>query len=88
MNEYKEECMRRFKETQKYQKYDKEDLVDELYEKNQEIERLNNIINELVLSCYGSDMSLAEFENIWKIAFNEKYNPEEIDKLKELKEDK
>ena len=59
-------------------------IIDKCHDK--EIERLNNIINELVLSCYGSDMSLAEFENIWEIAFNKKYNPKEIDKLKELKE--
>lgn len=70
-----------------------QDLINERNNQNKrieqlvlEIERLNNIINELVLSCYGSDMSLGEFENIWGIAFNKKYNPEEIDKLKELKE--
>lgn len=66
--------------------FEYQQLKNELEEKDKEIDRLNNIIDELVLSCYGSDMSLAEFENIWEIAFNKKYNPKEIDKLKELKE--
>lgn len=48
---------------------------------NVKIDRLNNVINELVLNCYNSDMSYREFEGIWQIAFNEKYNP---DKIKEL----
>ena len=46
MSEYKEECMKRFNETQKYQKYDKEDLIDELYEKDKLLEQKENIIKE------------------------------------------
>ena len=47
ISEYKEECMRRFKETQKYQKYDKEDLIDELYEKDNLLQQKENIIKEV-----------------------------------------
>ena len=47
ISEYKEECMRRFKETQKYQKYDKEDLIDELYEKENQLQQKENIIKEV-----------------------------------------
>lgn len=55
-------------------------------EQQEEIERLNNIINELVLECYNSSLGLGEFSRIWRIAFNEDYEPNKIDKLKELKE--
>ena len=47
ISEYKEECMRRFKKTQKYQKYDKEDLIDELYEKDNLLQQKENIIKEV-----------------------------------------
>ena len=47
ISEYKEECMRRFKETQKYQKYDKEDLIDELYEKDNLLHQKENKEKEI-----------------------------------------
>lgn len=55
-------------------------------EQQEEIEKLNNIIDELVLECYNSSLGLGEFSRIWRIAFNEDYEPNKIDKLKELKE--
>ena len=47
MNGWREECLRRFKQTQKYNDYDKEDLVEELIEKEQELQRKDNNWNEL-----------------------------------------
>lgn len=47
ISEYKEECMRRIKETQKYKKYSEDDLIDELYEKNNLLQQKENIIKEV-----------------------------------------
>lgn len=57
----------------------------QLKEKNKEIERLNNIIDELILECYNCDITFGEFKNIWKKAYNKEYNSKDLDKLKELK---
>ena len=74
--------------------------IDEIVEDNQklknevvyskvEIDRLNNIIKKLIYECWGSDMSYGEFEGVWQIAFDEKYEPDKIKKLEEeLKENK
>ena len=46
-NDWKNECLKRLRYSRNYDKYSKENLIDELYEKDEEIEKLNNIINEL-----------------------------------------
>ena len=65
-------------------------LIKEQREENdnlqKEIDRLNNIINELVLECYDCDMTFGEFKNIWKKAYNKEYNSKDLDKLIELKD--
>lgn len=43
-NDYKKECFKRLEYTEKYSKYNEEDLIEEIIEKDKEIERLNNII--------------------------------------------
>lgn len=53
--------------------------------RQKEIVRLNNIIDELILECYNCDMTFGEFKNIWKKAYNKEYNSKDLDKLKELK---
>lgn len=92
--------MRSFKDIKKFEDIDTYynilELVSEIFidrveahkhlvSTNKEIERLNNIIDELVLECYNSSLGLGEFSRIWRIAFNEDYQPNKIDKLKELK---
>lgn len=64
------------------------ELQVERFVKNKEIERLNNIIDELILECYNCDITFGEFKNIWKKAYNKEYNSKDLDKLKELKEGK
>lgn len=68
ISEYKEECMRRFKETQKYQKYDKEELIDELYEKDNLLQQKENIIKEVreKLLCYGETFDLKVHQEMQK----------------------
>lgn len=56
-----------------------------LDEREEEIERLNNIIKKIVSSCYNSNMTLGEFKEIWRIAFNEKYIIGNLERLQELK---
>ena len=60
-------------------------LLDEVHDFEKKIESLNTVIDELVLECYKSSLGLGEFARIWKMAFNEDYEPTKIDKLKELK---
>lgn len=57
--------------TKQYKNYDKEELITELDEKNQQIERLEGIINELEIYIKGSD-------DCWDLQAV-------LDKLKELK---
>jgi len=80
MSDYKQECLKRIEYTNKYSKYDKEDLIDEIQEKDKEIERLNNIIDELenyILNHYivGHTIQNASLDGI-------------LNKLKELKGEK
>ena len=47
MNDYKDQCWKRYMENMKYEKYEKEDLVDEIIKMQGEIERLHSIIKEV-----------------------------------------
>ncbi len=92
MNGWREECLRRFKQTQKYNNYDKEDLVEELIEKEQELQRKDNIIN-VIKEELSDDNKFELFyadENINAVmTLGAKYYREYIlDKIKELEESK
>ena len=77
-------------ENKKYERYDKEDLVDEIIEIKGELERLNNIINEL---NYGIKELDNMFYETFRISQNGYYSISEwelkefTDKLQELKGD-
>ena len=81
MSDYKQECFKRLEYTNKYSKYSEEDLIDELYEKDKEIERLNNIINELEKYLKENSKQSELFEC-------DRYYKSILDKLKKLKEGK
>ena len=61
------------------------DDIQEIIETNKRLirenKRLNNIIKDIVLECFYSDMSTSEFKNIYRIAFNDEYN-NNIDELR------
>lgn len=80
MNGWREECLRRFKQTQKYNNYDKEDLVEELIEKEQELQRKDNIINELK-ECLKEKKEYSRYQNDVERFTAYEYV---LDKIKEL----
>lgn len=47
MNEYKEECFKRFENTQKYKKYNTDELIDEIFDLQQELDQYKNNWGEL-----------------------------------------
>lgn len=62
---------------------------------NQELQRKDNVIKELVMIAYNSDITVSEFEFIFKKALNKEYKElvpiEEqigLDKMNELEERK
>lgn len=48
MDNYKDECMKRFEYSKSYEKYNQEDLIDELYEKDIQNEDLQQRIDKAV----------------------------------------
>ena len=62
-NNYKEECMERYKYTLQHKKYSEEELIDKMYDKDKEIERLNK---ELEQTKDNFDFNLGAIENIRK----------------------
>lgn len=47
MNEYKEECFKRFENTQKYKKYNTDELIDEIFDLQQKLDQYKNNWEEL-----------------------------------------
>lgn len=47
MNEYKEECFKRFENTQKYKKYNTDELIDEIFDLHQELDQYKNNWEEI-----------------------------------------
>ena len=83
MNDYKQECLKRIEYTNKYSKYSEENLIYEIQEKDKEIVRLNNIINELekyieIQLCQGGERETRDLVDGYDV----------LDKIKELKENK
>ena len=86
MNGWREECLRRFKQTQKYNNYDKEDLVEELIEKEQELQRKDNIINEIKEYLEKEIARGRSEDNVWLMGCYDE-DREILDKINELKGD-
>ena len=47
MNDYKQECFKRLEYTQKYSKYNKEDLIEEIIEKDKQLDKYKNVIDKI-----------------------------------------
>lgn len=79
MNEYKEECFKRFENTQKYKNYNTDELIDEIFDLQKELDQYKNNLEEL---------------KKWLDRKREGYQKAHIDityvlnKMKELEEDK
>lgn len=82
------DCITNLQEELKIMVKDDERNQETIIKLSKENERLNNIIDELILDCYNCDMTVGEFKNIWKKAYNKEYNSKDLYKLKELKEGK
>lgn len=51
---------------------------------NDEINELNKTIDKIVLKCFDSCMTLRQFKNIYKLAYNKEYHePKDLEPLKE-----
>lgn len=93
--DYKKECLKRIEHERKYNSSSRENLIDEIYEKDEEIQRLNNTIDELekwleeqreFIQTIDIMPNLKEIKLEHKIMFNDYNNV--LDKLKALKEGK
>lgn len=47
MNDYKQECFKRLEYTQKYSKYNEEDLIEEIIEKDKQLDKYKNVIDKI-----------------------------------------
>ena len=66
MDNYKDECMKRFEYSKSYEKYSQEDLIDELYEKDIQNEDLQQRIDkaiEYLESLMNSEVFSLERDN-------------------------
>lgn len=82
MNEYKEECFKRFENTQKYKKYNTDELIDEIFDLQQELDQYKNNWEELK-KWLKEDKELAENNFEMGRCFN---MFDILDKMKELEE--
>lgn len=84
MNEYKEECFKRFENTQKYKKYNTDELIDEIFDLHQELDQYKNNWEELKIYIEESkiNISLRPYSK-YAITIETILN-----KMKELEEDK
>ena len=60
MNEYKEECFKRFENTQKYKKYNTDELIDKIFDLQQELDQYKNNWEELKKWIKSNDEHYAE----------------------------
>lgn len=47
MNDYKQECFKRLEYTQKYSKYNEEDLIEEIIEKDKQLDKYKDAIDKI-----------------------------------------
>lgn len=88
MNEYKEECFKRFENTQKYKKYNTDELIDEIFDLHQELdqyknnwEELKKWLNENIGICSTNQL----YANDYSILIKNKYQSV-LNKMKEIEE--
>ena len=80
MNNYKQECFKRLEYTQKYSKYNEEDLIEEIIEKDKQLDKYKNVIDKIK-------------ENLKKIKYRLEYEEDycmedyDIDEILELLEE-
>lgn len=86
MNEYKEECFKRFENTQKYKNYNTDELIDEIFDLQQELDQYKNNWEELEEWLKNEVERLTKIEQSNNVIFLIGAYTEVLDKIEELKE--